>query len=80
MIERYTRPQMGQIWTLENRYRKWLQVELTVCEALGECGAIPAEDLQTILEKADFDVDRIAAIEAETHHDVIAFLTSVEML
>lgn len=77
MIERYTRPQMGQIWTLENRYRKWLQVELTVCEALSECGTIPSEDLQTILEKADFDVDRIAAIEAETHHDVIAFLTSV---
>jgi adenylosuccinate lyase len=68
---------MGQIWTLENRYRKWLQVELTVCEALSECGTIPSEDLQTILEKADFDVDRIAAIEAETHHDVIAFLTSV---
>ena len=77
MIERYTRPEMGRIWTLENKYRKWLEVELTVCEALAEANAIPAEELQEIIDKADFDLDRIAAIEEETHHDVIAFLTSV---
>ncbi|GKT07579.1 adenylosuccinate lyase [Desulforhabdus sp. TSK] len=77
MIDRYTRPEMGQIWTTENRYRKWLEVEIAVCEALGEAGAIPVDDLKEILEKADFDVRRIEEIEQETHHDVIAFLTSV---
>ncbi len=77
MIERYTRPRMGRLWTVENKYRKWLQVELAVCEVLGERGRIPPEALREILEKADFDVDRIEQIEAEIHHDVIAFLTSV---
>ena len=77
MIERYTRPEMGRIWTLENRYRRWLQVELAVCEALSEEGQIPPQDLQTIQEKAAFDVMRIAEIEKETQHDVIAFLTNV---
>lgn len=77
MIERYTRPEMGQIWTTENRYRKWLEVEIAVCEALAEAGCIPEDDLKEILEKADFDVRRIEEIEQETHHDVIAFLTSV---
>ncbi len=77
MIERYTRPQMGRLWTVENKYRKWLQVELAVCEVLGERGLIPEGDLKEILDKADFDVDRINQIEAEIHHDVIAFLTSV---
>jgi adenylosuccinate lyase len=77
MIERYTRPEMGRIWTLENKYRKWLQVELAVCEALSEEGRIPAEDLREIKEKANFEVARIAEIEKETQHDVIAFLTNV---
>jgi adenylosuccinate lyase len=77
MIERYTRPQMGNIWTLENKYRKWLQVEVAVCEVQAERGEIPPEDMQQIREKAGFDVQRIDAIEQETHHDVIAFLTSV---
>lgn len=77
MIDRYTRPQMGIIWTVENRYRKWLEVELAVCEVLAERGEIPLEDLQQIKAKAAFDPDRIAAIEQETHHDVIAFLTNV---
>jgi adenylosuccinate lyase len=77
MIERYTRPEMGQIWTQENKYRKWLQVELAVCEALAEEGRIPAQDLRTIQEKANFEVARIAEIEKETQHDVIAFLTNV---
>jgi adenylosuccinate lyase len=77
MIERYTRPEMGHIWTLENKYRKWLDVELAVCEALSEKGFIPPEDLRIILERAAFDVGRIEQIEQETQHDVIAFLTSV---
>ena len=77
MIERYTRPEMGRIWTLENKYRKWLQVELAVCEALAEEGRIPPQDLRTIQEKANFEVARIAEIEKETQHDVIAFLTNV---
>lgn len=77
MIDRYTRPQMGIIWTVENRYRKWLEVELAVCEVLAERGEIPLEDLQQIKAKAAFDPDRITAIEQETHHDVIAFLTNV---
>jgi len=77
MIERYTRPEMGRIWTLENKYRKWLQVELAVCEALSEEGRIPPEDLREIKGKANFEVARIAEIEKETQHDVIAFLTNV---
>ena len=77
MIDRYTRPEMGAIWTIENRYRKWLEVEIAVCEVLAERGGIPLEDLRQIKEKAAFDPDRIAAIEREIHHDVIAFLTNV---
>ncbi len=77
MIERYTRPEMARIWTLENKYRKWLDVELAVCEALAERGVIPAQDYKTIREKAGFDVKRIEEIERETQHDVIAFLTNV---
>ena len=77
MIERYTRPEMERIWTLENKYRKWLDVELAVCEVLFERGAIPPEDFKAIREKAGFNVDRIEEIERETQHDVIAFLTNV---
>ena len=77
MIDRYTRPEMGRIWTLDNKYRKWLLVEIAVCEALSEAGEIPPRDLKDIQEKADFDIERIARIEIETQHDVIAFLTSV---
>jgi adenylosuccinate lyase len=68
---------MGRIWTLENKYRKWLDVELAVCEVLFERGEVPPEDFKTIKEKAGFDVKRIEEIERETQHDVIAFLTSV---
>lgn len=78
MIERYTRPEMGAIWTLENRYRAWLAVELAVCEAWAEMGRIPAEAVEVIRQKADIDVDRILTIEETTRHDVIAFLTSLE--
>ncbi|SPF48127.1 Adenylosuccinate lyase [Syntrophobacter sp. SbD1] len=77
MIERYTRPEMDSIWTLENKYRKWLDVELAVCEVLFERGEIPPEDFKAIREKAGFNVDKIEQIERETQHDVIAFLTNV---
>ena len=78
MIDRYTRPEMGQIWTLENRYRAWLEVELAVCEGWAELGRIPAEAVDVIRRKAVIDVDRIQEIEQTTRHDVIAFLTSLE--
>ena len=77
MIERYTRPEMGRLWSDESRFRRWLEVELAVCEALAERGEIPAEALRTIREKARFDVAEIHAIEERVKHDVIAFLTSV---
>ncbi len=77
MISRYTRPQMGRIWEAENRFAKWLDVEIAACEAMAEEGLIPKKALQTIKKKARFDVDRILEIEEKTKHDVIAFLTSV---
>jgi len=77
MIKRYTRPEMGRIWELENKYRKWLDVEIAVCESMAELGLIPKDAAKEIREKADFDVDRIDEIEKETKHDVIAFLTNV---
>jgi adenylosuccinate lyase len=77
MIERYTRPEMGNIWTLENKYQKWLQVEIAVCEVLAERGAIPPDAMEDIRTKAGYNVQRIETLEQETHHDVIAFLTSV---
>lgn len=77
MIERYTRPEMGGIWTLQNKYRAWLRVELAACEAWASEGRIPKAALRVIREKAGFDVKRIDEIEAVVRHDVIAFLTSV---
>ena len=77
MIDRYTRPEMGRIWTEQARLESWLEVELAVCEVLTEQGVIPAGDMAVIREKAAFDEQRIAEIEAEVGHDVIAFLTSV---
>jgi adenylosuccinate lyase len=77
MIERYTRPEMGAIWTEENRYRKWLDVEISVCEAWNELGKIPDEALAEIKGKIDFDRRRIEEIEKVVKHDVLAFLTSV---
>lgn len=77
MIKRYTRPEMGAIWEDQNRYQKWLDVELAVCEAWSELGEIPPEALQRIKEKASFKVERIDEIEKVVKHDVIAFLTSI---
>lgn len=77
MIERYSRPEMSGIWSDSSRFDLWLQVELAVCEAWAERGKIPAEAMKTIRSKARYDAKRIAAIEEEVRHDVIAFLTSV---
>lgn len=77
MIERYTLPEIGKIWEDENRFRIWLDIEIHACEARAKLGDIPAEDVAVIREKADFNVQRILDIEAEVHHDVIAFLTNV---
>ena len=77
MIERYTLPEMKQIWSEENKFRKWLEEEIYACEALAELGQVPPEALAQIKEKADFDVRRIAEIEAVTNHDMIAFTTNV---
>ncbi len=78
MIERYTLPKMGSIWEPENRFAKWLEVEIAVCEAMVEQGTMPQESLDTIKEKARFSVERILEIEEEVKHDIIAFLTNVE--
>jgi len=77
MIQRYSRKEMAEIWKLRNRFQCMLDVEIAACRAMNEEGMIPNEDLHNIVEKADFDVERIAEIEAVTKHDVIAFLTSV---
>jgi adenylosuccinate lyase len=77
LITRYTRPKMGQIWSEENKFRKWLEVEIAVCEALAQRGNIPQSAVKIIKEKAGFDVQRINEIEKEVKHDVIAFTTSV---
>lgn len=77
MIDRYTRPEMGAIWTEENRFKAWLEVEILACEAWSEIGDIPKEDVRKIREKASFDIERIKEIEEETRHDVVAFTRAV---
>ncbi len=66
MIERYTLPEIGAVWTEEAKYRAWLEVELAVCKARGKLGEIPAKDVEELAEKADFTVERIHDIERET--------------
>jgi adenylosuccinate lyase len=77
LIPRYTRPDMGRIWSDENRFRTWLAVEVAATETLAEAGLVPKDAAQAIRERADFSVDRIQEIEAEVRHDVIAFTTAV---
>ncbi|MCF8133628.1 MAG: adenylosuccinate lyase [Synechococcus sp. Tobar2m-G35] len=77
MIERYTLPEMGAIWTEEAKFQSWLQVEIAATEANAELGRVPAEAVATIRSQARFSVARILEIEAEVRHDVIAFLTNV---
>ncbi|MEI3614938.1 adenylosuccinate lyase [Pseudogracilibacillus sp. SO30301A] len=77
MIDRYTREEMGTIWTEENKYNAWLEVEILACEAWAELGVIPKEDAGKIRKKAAFTVERIYEIEQETRHDVVAFTRTV---
>jgi adenylosuccinate lyase len=77
VIERYTLPEIGAVWTEEAKYRAWLRVELAVSRARAQLGEIPPEEVEKLAEKADFTVERIHEIEGETHHDVIAFVTNV---
>ncbi len=77
MIPRYTRPEMGRIWSDESRFRAWLAVEVAATETLAEAGMVPKDAAKAIRERADFDLKRIHEIEAEVKHDVIAFTTSV---
>jgi adenylosuccinate lyase len=77
MILRYTRPEMGTIWSDENRFAVWLKIELLACEAMNKLGVVPVADLKRIKARAAFSVKRINKIEAKVNHDVIAFLTNV---
>jgi adenylosuccinate lyase len=77
MIERYSRPEMSRIWTEENKFKAWLEVEILSCEAWSELGVIPKQDVQVLRENASFNIDRIYEIELETRHDVIAFTRAV---
>ena len=77
MIERYETPEIKAIWNDQNRFQKWLDVELAACKAWNEAGKIPDEDYGNIVEKASFSVERIREIEEVTQHDVIAFVSSV---
>ncbi len=77
MIKRYTRPEMGAIWEDQNRYKKWLDVEMAVCDAWHELGEIPKDALQRIKKNASFNIERIDEIERVVKHDILAFLTSV---
>jgi adenylosuccinate lyase len=77
LIERYTLPEMGRLWSEEAKFQSWLDVEIAACEANAELGRVPAEAMAQIRERARFEVPRILEIEAEVRHDVIAFLTNV---
>jgi len=77
MIERYTLPEIGNIWSDENKYKIWLEIEILACEAQVKLGRIPEDAVREIKAKAKFDIARILEIEAEVNHDVIAFLTNV---
>ena len=77
MIERYTLPEMGALWSEQSKFQKWLDVELAVCEVHAEMGTIPQDALQQIKSRASFSVDRINEIEKTTNHDVIAFTTNL---
>ena len=77
MIERYTNPEMGNIWSIQNEWQTILNVEMAACDAMAELGEIPKEAAKNIRAKANFNIERIHEIESVTHHDIIAFLTNV---
>src|SRR3989442_11557056 len=78
VIDRYTRPEMGRIWSEESKYQAWLRVELAVCEAYASRGRIPAEAMARIRQQARVDIGRILAIQERVKHEMIALLTSLE--
>src|SRR6185295_4035199 len=77
MIDRYTLPEMGALWSEQNKFQKWLDVEMAVCEVHAEMGTIPAAAVAEIKARAKFSVARINEIENTTNHDVIAFTTNL---
>src|SRR5438876_4970073 len=77
MINRYTLPEMGALWSEQSKFQKWLEVELAVCEVHAEMGTIPREAVEQIRSRAHFSVERINEIEKTTNHDVIAFTTNL---
>jgi adenylosuccinate lyase len=77
MIDRYTRPEMAELWSEESQFQSWLDVELAACAAWSALGVIPKEDVDLLYEKAAFDIDRIHEIERTTRHDVVAFTRAV---
>src|SRR5258707_10505905 len=77
LIPRYTRQEMGQIWSDENRFRCWLKVEAAASLTLADAGIVPENAARAIAERGDFDLKRIHEIEAEVRHDVIAFTPAV---
>lgn len=77
MIDRYSLPEMSRIWTLENKYKKWLDIEILACEAWSTLGVIPKADVDLIRAKAVFNVERIDELELQTNHDVVAFTRNV---
>ena len=77
MIQRYTHPDMGRIWSDQRKYETWLQVEVAAAEAMARAGIVPADAARDIRERGAFDIARIEAIEEVTQHDVIAFTTAV---
>lgn len=77
MIPRYTRPEMGRIWTEENKFQKWLDVEIATAEVEAEAGLIPKSAARAIRRKGKFEVERILEIERQVKHDVVAFTTNV---
>ncbi len=77
MIDRYTLPEMGALWTEQSKFQKWLDVEIAVCEVHAEMGTIPQDAVEEIKSRAAFNVDRINEIEKTTNHDVIAFTTNL---
>ena len=77
MIDRYSRKEMADIWSEQNQFQAWLEVELAACWAWSKLGKIPKEDVDTLYDRASFDIDRIKEIEKETRHDVVAFTRSV---
>src|SRR3990172_13403681 len=77
MIERYSLPEMKQVWEPENKFKKWLAIEVLACEALAQKGEVPESAVRVIKEKARINTERINEIELDVKHDVIAFLTAV---